>query len=146
MDGIFGVGVIEVLIVLLGIFVIGGPENTAKWAREAGVQVRKLREAWAKMMAEVEKELGPEGKEIMDVTRELSQSAREVRKMGTPQKRLLGETLRMVEHSVDMKEETNGSGSQNKSAAAKPPGANKSDGAQKYAAWLPPDSDPKDEA
>ena len=33
MDGIFGVGLAEMLIIGLALFVIGGPENTAKWAR-----------------------------------------------------------------------------------------------------------------
>ena len=45
MDGIFGIGVAEMLIIALALFVIGGPENTAKWARRRRV-MRQVREAW----------------------------------------------------------------------------------------------------
>ncbi len=99
MDGIFGIGIPELLIIFLLLFVVGGPANTAKWARELGKQMRKLRQVWAQMMAELENELGPEGKEIIDATRELSQSAYEMRKMNAPRK-LMEETVRMIEQPV----------------------------------------------
>ncbi len=96
MDGIFGVGLPEMIIIALVMFVIGGPENTAKWAREAGRILRKVRKAWDDMMAEVENELGPDGKELMDVTRELGRSARELRSVSSPT-RLMSETARMLD-------------------------------------------------
>ena len=43
MDGIFGVGLAEMLIIGLVLFIIGGPENSAKWARELGRFVRLAR-------------------------------------------------------------------------------------------------------
>ena len=45
MDGIFGVGLAEMLIIGLALFVVGGPKNTAKWAREMGKMVRQVRQA-----------------------------------------------------------------------------------------------------
>ncbi len=96
MDGIFGVGLPEMIIIALVMFVIGGPENTAKWAREAGRTLRKVRKAWDDMMVEVEKEMGPDGKELMDVTRELGRSARELRSVSSPT-RLMSETARMLD-------------------------------------------------
>lgn len=96
MDGIFGVGLPEMLIIALVMFVIGGPENTAKWAREAGRTLRKVRKAWDDMMSEVEKEIGPDGKELMDVTRELGRSARELRSVSSPT-RLMSETARLLD-------------------------------------------------
>lgn len=152
MDGIFGVGLAEMLIIGLALFVIGGPKNTAKWAREMGKMVRQVREAWASVMADLENELGPEGKELMDAARELGQGTRDVTSMGRP-KRLLGETMKMVESSLDVE------GNLDKPAAladksdksptpapapettpsAAAPSAN-GDG-KKYNAWLPPDQD-----
>lgn len=160
MDGIFGVGVAEVIIVVLAMFVIGGPENTAKWAREAGRWVRKARQAWGQMVAEMENELGPEGKELMDVTRELGKGARDMRNMSST-RRLMGETMRMVEDSVKVSGDqpapadvanaipavsSNGSsnGTAPANAAANGTGSSEDSSAQdsdsKYRAWLPPDS------
>ena len=134
MDGIFGVGLAEILIVGLALFVIGGPENTAKWAREMGRWARKARMAWADMMAEMERELGPEGKELMDVTRELGKGAREVRNM-SPTRRMMSETMRMVETAVDLEAgEKSQPGRPSNSEPATSPNGKKA-----YNAWLPPD-------
>lgn len=145
MDGIFGVGLAELVIIGLVLFVIGGPENSAKWARELGRMVYKARKMWAEVMAQMEQELGPEGKELMDITREIGQGARELRQM-SPTRRVLGETMRMVESSVDV----NRAGeSQSDAAQAEPSsgsspdaagtsGNGKSEQRQKYGAWLPP--------
>ena len=150
MDGIFGVGLAEMLIIGLALFVVGGPKNTAKWARELGKMVRQVRLAWAQVMADLENELGPEGKELMDAARELGQGTREVTSMGRPT-RLLGDTMKMMESSLDV--EANLAKSE-PSAAAKPttaqpaakdsapaPSANGSSNGKKYTAWLPPDED-----
>ena len=150
MDGIFGVGLAEMLIIALALFIIGGPENTAKWARELGKMVYKGRKMWADVMAQMEQELGPEGKELMDVTRELGKGARDLRQM-SPTKRVLGETMRMVESSVDVKDSgavKPRSGKSEPASAAEPESAagassngqndqNQAD-ETKYRAWLPP--------
>lgn len=96
MDGIFGVGITEMIIIALVLFVVGGPENTAKWARQAGRVVRQLREMWAEFMKDIESELGPEGKELMDVTRELGQGAADLRRSTSP-RRLLSESARAMD-------------------------------------------------
>jgi len=153
MDGIFGVGLAEMLIIALALFIIGGPENTAKWARELGKMVYKGRKMWSDVMAQMEQELGPEGKELMDVTRELGQGARDLRQM-SPTKRVLGETMRMVESSVDVKESGSvkpRSGTSELASDAEPEAAagasnngqnsdqsNGQNEEKKYRAWLPP--------
>jgi Sec-independent protein translocase protein TatA len=134
MDGIFGVGLAEMVIIGLVLFIVGGPKNSAKWAREMGRWVRKARQAWAQILSEMEAELGPEGKELMDATRELSKGAREVQAM-RPTKRLMNETMRMVESAVDLEADT----------AAEPASSSATDttepisGNGKYQAWQPPD-------
>jgi Sec-independent protein translocase protein TatA len=149
MDGIFGVGLAEMLIIGLALFVIGGPKNSAKWAREMGKMVRQVRQAWAQVMADLETELGPEGKELMDAARELGQGTREVTSMGRPT-RLLGETMKIVESSLDVEANVAKSTAladqppvptpaPKTAPTATAPSAN-GDG-KKYNAWLPPDHD-----
>ena len=149
MDGIFGVGLAEMLIIGLALFVIGGPKNSAKWARELGKMVRQVRQAWAQVMADLETELGPEGKELMDAARELGQGARDVTSMGRPTK-LLGDTMRMMESSLDVEANVAKSTASvdqppvstpapEVASSATAPSAN-GDG-KKYNAWLPPEHD-----
>jgi Sec-independent protein translocase protein TatA len=144
MDGIFGVGLAEMLIIGLALFVVGGPKNTAKWARELGKMVRQVRQAWADVMADLENELGPEGKELMDAARELGQGTREVTSMGRPT-RLLGDTMRMVESSLDVEANVNKSATPAIKAPIPAPAPESSPSAngngKKYTAWLPPDHD-----
>lgn len=133
MDGIFGIGLPEMMIIALVLFIIGGPENTRKWAREAGRMLRKLRRAWAQMMSEVERELGPDGKELMDATRELSRSAYEFKHITSP-RALMSETTRFVDSAL-----------RDIDAPATPASATGDDlpspGNTQYRAWLPPDED-----
>ncbi|MBN1678828.1 MAG: hypothetical protein JW966_00955 [Anaerolineae bacterium] len=140
MDGIFGVGVFELLIIVLAMFIIGGPQNTAKWAREMGRMVRKARETWSEFIAEVETELGPEGKEIMDASRELSKGVRQMSNM-SPAKRLVGETMRAVETSLTIPDEdaaqTTAAPDASPTPASTPTGESSSNG--NYRAWLPPE-------
>jgi Sec-independent protein translocase protein TatA len=134
-EGIFGVGIAEILIIALALFVIGGPENTAKWARQMGRWVRQAREAWTHMMADMETELGPEGKEIMDAARELGRGARDLRSMN-PTRRLMGETLRQVEASLELEADA-----PKALPAPEPAPAGHANDANddRYRAWLPPD-------
>jgi Sec-independent protein translocase protein TatA len=155
MDGIFGVGVGEVLIVLIVMFVIGGPKNTAKWARQLGLMVRQVRQYWAQLMAEIETDLGPDGKEIMDAAREFGKGAKQMSAM-SPQKRLLGETMNAARTAIDIEANTrdvdtktrpsNGSAVKLNTTQS-PDAAPSSDSASskpasddtKYSAWTPPD-------
>lgn len=138
MDGIFGVGLAEILIVALAIFVIGGPKNTAKWARQMGHFVRQLRQMWAQFMAELEAEMGPEGKELMDTARELGKGSRQVASMN-PQKKMLGETMKMLETSVDVEENTKSVEPEASTSTDTSPSTN-GKGDHKYAAWTPPEN------
>jgi Sec-independent protein translocase protein TatA len=139
-EGIFGVGIAEILIIALALFVIGGPENSAKWARQMGRWVRQAREAWSQMMTDMEKDLGPEGKEIMDAARELGRGARDLRTM-TPARRMMSETMRQVETSLDVEERAPKALPEPSVAADSGQGAAGSNGAshERYRAWLPPD-------
>jgi Sec-independent protein translocase protein TatA len=138
MEGIFGVGLAEVLIVGLVLFIIGGPQNTAKWARELGRWTRKARETLGQVMAELEREIGPEGKELVDATRELAEGTREVRRMSSP-RRAMGETMRLVEESVAVEpaesDRPEHPALETSQDSAPPPASGK----KKYRAWLPPD-------
>lgn len=136
MDGIFGIGVAEMLIIALVLFIIGGPTNTAKWARELGRFVRQARQAWAQTLAELEREMGPEGKELLDAARELGQGAREVTRMN-PTRHLVADTLRMVEEATDLREDRPAPGANAPSASASP--SETKPGEPTYPAWLPPD-------
>ncbi len=127
MDGIFGVGLAEMLIIGLVLFIIGGPENTARWARELGRFVRRAREEWAKVVRELEGELGQEGREAFDALRELGQEVREVRQL--PQQVMREAILPPAPSSQP--EETQDAPEQ----AENPP---------VYPAWLPPKDPPTD--
>jgi Sec-independent protein translocase protein TatA len=139
-DGIFGIGVAEMLIIALVLFIIGGPTNTAKWARELGRLVRQIRLAWAQTLAELEREMGPEGKEILDAARELGQGAREVTRLN-PTRNLVADTLRMVEDATDLREDrpaAPGSGTEAPPSPAST-GSEAPSAKPTYSAWLPPD-------
>lgn len=146
MDGIFGIGLAEMVIIALVLFIIGGPANTAKWARELGRFVRKAHQMWAEALADLEQEIGPEGKEIMDAARELGHGARDVTRMN-PTRQLMSETMRMVEEATDTREVRSPSptrppapvapASSPPSAEAEPPAP--ADDAPRYPAWTPPD-------
>jgi Sec-independent protein translocase protein TatA len=97
MDGIFGVGISEIIIVLVILFVVGGPENTVKWARELGRWVRKARLMWADVVKELESDLGEDGKELLDAARELGQGVKDIRTMQPAARKMLSEATQAVE-------------------------------------------------
>ena len=130
MDGIFGVGLAEMLIIGLVLFIIGGPENSAKWARELGRFVRLARQEWAKIASELEGELGAEGREALDAMRELGQEVREVRTL--PQQ-VLREAM-LPEDAPASSEER----------SAPDADADADDAPPVYTAWLPPKNPPSD--
>ncbi|MBP8973748.1 MAG: hypothetical protein KBH93_07705 [Anaerolineae bacterium] len=146
MDGIFGVGLAEMAIIALALFIIGGPANTAKWARDLGRYVRKARQMWTEALAQFEQEVGPEGKEIMDAARELGHGARDITHMN-PARQLMSETMRMVEEATDTREVRSPSPAKPPAPvppASSPPAAEAerpapADDTPRYPAWLPPD-------
>jgi Sec-independent protein translocase protein TatA len=136
-DGIFGVGLAEMLIIGLALFIIGGPENTARWARELGRAVRKVRQSWDAIMAEVERELGPEGKELVEVTRELNQTARQLRSKSSA-RGVLSDATRLLDNTRADIEALDKKPVSDSTPDGKPV---KSTSNGSYAAWLPPEDD-----
>ncbi len=117
MDGIFGVGLAEMVIIGLVLFIIGGPENSARWARELGRFVRRARQEWAKLAAELQTELGEEGREALDAVRELGREVREVRTL----------PAQVVRDALTLED---------------PPTTADNGASPKYTAWLPPKDPP----
>lgn len=140
MDGIFGVGVAEVIVIGLVLFIIGGPENTAKWARELGRWVRKAREAWSDVMAQLEDELGDEGKELVDAAREVGQEVRGLRSMN-PTRGVIAKALETDLKITEVKSSASGATpTQQDSPDAETKTAAENGGGKRYAAWQPPDT------
>ena len=100
MDGIFGVGIAEVMVIVVVILVIGGPKNAVKWSRDLGRMLRQAREIWQQMMKDLEKDLGEDGKEIMKATRDLTRNINSVRTQASP-RRLTQQATRMIEQAAD---------------------------------------------
>jgi len=130
MDGIFGVGLAEMLIIGLVLFIIGGPENSARWARELGRFVRRARQEWAKIVSELEGELGTDGREAIEALRELGQEVREVRTL--PQQ-VVRDALTLEEPAAAPDDAADEQGAAD--ATETPP---------VYTAWLPPKDPPTD--
>ena len=105
MDGIFGVGIGEMIIIALAILVVGGPTRSREWAREAGRILFKLRSEIAKVMSNLEKELGPEGKEIMDTTRQLNKGVSEMRSLADP-RRIAAQADKLIKDTADLAKPT----------------------------------------
>lgn len=137
MDGIFGIGLAEMVIIALALFIIGGPTNTAKWAHELGRFVRKARQMWAEALTQLEQEVGPEGKELMDAARELGQGARAAARMN-PTRQLMSETMRMVEEATDVGETRSPAAARPPTPGASAPSPAPADDAPRYPAWTPP--------
>lgn len=134
MEGILGVGIPEIIIVLLALFIVGGPQNMRKWAYQVGRGMRQLRQAWVEMMRQMEKEMGPEGKEVMEqmmtTAEEVGQGLRELRSI-SPTRNIVGGAARLVSPTeAPAKPDPQTPPSEPVSSA---------DEAKKYPAWLPPD-------
>ena len=85
MDGIFGVGIGEVLIIILVVVVIGGPQNTLK-----DIKMLKIKNLHASI----------DGKEIMKATRDLTQNINNIRSQTSP-RRLTRQATKMIEQATD---------------------------------------------
>ncbi|KAB2904465.1 MAG: hypothetical protein F9K27_08085 [Anaerolineae bacterium] len=136
MDGIFGVGPAEILIIVFVLMVIGGPRNTVKWAREAGKVIHQLRMMWSRMMNELEKELGDDGKEIMKTAQELTRGVNQLRSTANP-RALASRTTRFIEELAAEPEKPQ-NGAKGAAPQTSAPSA-ADDETTKYAAWLPPE-------
>lgn len=158
MDGIFGVGIAEIIIIGLVILIIGGPKNAARWANELGKMVRKGRELWSQMMKELEKDVGDEGREIMDAARQLRREVDDIRGVANPRKlvsqagKVIDDTKKeaasmvrqpLKETERTIKKATTGNGKYN--AWTKPDtdtiATDEQPPQKKYSAWLPSESD-----
>lgn len=136
MDGIFGVGLAEIVLVGLVLFIIGGPKNTLVWARELGRWVRRVREEYSRVLASFEQELGSEGKEVLDAVRGIGQEVQDLRGIGSPQT-MIRNTLRS---EVLSGAEPTGVAAKSAEASAAAV-CDEAVGAGKvYPAWVPPDS------
>ena len=80
---IFGVGILEFVIIGLVLVIVAGPQRSAIWAREIGQYIAKFRQYVSAMMAEFESEVGPDGKELLDAAREFSQQTSELRNVAS---------------------------------------------------------------
>ncbi len=91
---ILGVGIAELAIIAFLLLVVAGPRRTAVWARQAGVWVRQFREAWSKMMADFENEMGEDAtKAIKEATQELRRTRSIVRETATQSQRLMRQAM-----------------------------------------------------
>jgi Sec-independent protein translocase protein TatA len=134
MDGIFGVGLAEMVIIVLVILIIGGPQNAIKWSRDLGRLIRQAREMWAKLVKDLEKEIGPEAKELVNTTRELTQNVNEIRQAANPHS-IAQKANRMVQNAIKEADPLSGpppSADQAPDGTSTPPSSPFSD-------WLPKD-------
>ncbi len=82
---LFGMGLPEIMAIAILTLLVFGPDRLPSLMRDFGRSVRKMREVYTTLAAEVQKELGPYAKEIDDATRDLRKdldSIREVTNMG----------------------------------------------------------------
>jgi len=103
MDGIFGVGISEILVIIVIMLVVGGPKNMVKWSREAGRILRDMRLAWDRFSKEMEKELDPEAKELLKSSRQLTQNIADIRNTTDP-KRLVRQVSKALEEKITLPE------------------------------------------
>lgn len=61
---IFGVGGVELLLIIMIMLVIAGPQRMLRWAYVLGTYVAKLRDMWADLMTAVQKEIDAQGIDV----------------------------------------------------------------------------------
>lgn len=79
-----GIGFTEMIIVGLIIVLVAGPERSLIWARELGRYTAQLRQYLSQIMQEFQKEIGPEGRELMDAAQQFNREARDLQRMANP--------------------------------------------------------------
>lgn len=78
---IFGMGLPEVLAIAILTLLVFGPDRLPGLMRNFGRSVRKMREIYATLSAEINKELGPYAREINEATRELREDINSIREV-----------------------------------------------------------------
>jgi Sec-independent protein translocase protein TatA len=81
---IFGVGAAELILIAILMLVVAGPKRSAQWARQAGLYLRKFRQAWQQMMDDLQKDLGEEGRELLNTAQDLARTTVDVRRTVSP--------------------------------------------------------------
>jgi|GEM_PF-1450248 len=79
MNGIFGVGPLEVVVVLILVLLVFGPERLPELTRNLGSMIRRLRETYLQFVTEFRDELVPIATEIDAATRDLRQDLYAIR-------------------------------------------------------------------
>ena len=79
MNGIFGVGPLEVVVVLILVLLVFGPERLPELTRNLGRMIRQLRETYLQFVTEFRDELAPIATEIDAATRDLRQDLYAIR-------------------------------------------------------------------
>ena len=79
MQGIFGVGPLEVLVVLVLVLLVFGPERLPELTRNLGNAIRRLKETYVAFVTEFKDELTPIANELDAVTRDLRRDLAEIR-------------------------------------------------------------------
>ena len=78
---LFGMGLPEILAIAVLTLLVFGPDRLPGLMRNFGRSVRKMREVYTALSAEVQKELGPYAKEIDDATRDLRKDINSIREI-----------------------------------------------------------------
>ena len=78
---LFGMGVPEILAIAILTLLVFGPDRLPGLMRNFGRGVRKMREVYTALSAEVQKELGPYAKEIDEATRDLRKDINSIREI-----------------------------------------------------------------
>jgi sec-independent protein translocase protein TatB len=78
---LFGMGLPEVLAIAILTLLVFGPDRLPGLMRNFGRGVRKMREVYTALSAEVQKELGPYAKEIDEATRDLRKDIDSIREI-----------------------------------------------------------------
>ncbi|MEO6064001.1 MAG: twin-arginine translocase TatA/TatE family subunit [Thermoflexales bacterium] len=78
---LFGMGLPEILAIAVLTLLVFGPDRLPGLMRNFGRGVRKMREVYTALSAEVQKELGPYAKEIDEATRDLRKDINSIREI-----------------------------------------------------------------
>ncbi|NJM39947.1 MAG: hypothetical protein HC853_03815 [Anaerolineae bacterium] len=79
MQGIFGVGPLEVIFILVLVLLVFGPERLPELTRNLGNAIRRLKETYVAFVTEFRDELTPIATEIDAATRDLRKDLAEIR-------------------------------------------------------------------
>jgi|GEM_PF-1267486 len=142
MDGIFGVGILEMVIIVLAILIVGGPQNAAKWAKELGKMLRQARDMWNQMLNDLDKDIGDDGREVMNAARQVTREVNQIRNVANPTS--IGRRVSsMVNDSVREVEKTVKEPLTPPSTKSSTNGVNKkTTDASRYGAWTAPTNKP----